>query len=178
MDRIMFERSLVRHAGGVHLLAAPRTFADVRHVTGDGVRQALNLSRALFPYVVADLDHSFREEQLQVLRQADMILLVLRLDFNALRHVQRSVDYLRDLGLSQERVRLVVNRYGQPKEVPYAKAEEALGLKIFHYVPDDPKTVNVSNNNGAPAVLEYPRARVSRSVVRLAASVNGRPAKY
>ena len=174
MDRVMFERSLVRHASGVHLLAAPRSLADVRHVTAEGAQQALALGRALFPYVVADLDHSFREEQLPFLRQADVILLVLRLDFNALRHAQRSLDYLRDLGLSSERVRLVVNRYGQPKEVPCGKAEEALGAKIFHYVPDDPKTVNRANNNGVPAVLESPRARVSRSVARLAASVNGR----
>jgi pilus assembly protein CpaE len=123
---------------------------------------------------VADLDHSFRDEQLQVVRQADVILLVLRLDFNALRHAQRSVDYLRDLGVNQERVRLVANRYGQPKEVPSATAEGALGMKIAHYVPDDPRTINRANNNGVPAVLEYPRARVSRSIARLAASVNGK----
>ena len=91
--------------------------------------------------------------------------------------MQRAVDYLRGLGISPERLRLVANRYGQPKEVPYAKAEEALGMKISHYVPDDPKTINAANNNGAPAVLEYPRARVSRSVAQLAASVNGRCAK-
>jgi pilus assembly protein CpaE len=174
MDRVMFERSLVRHGSGVHLLAAPRTFTDVSLVTPEGAHQALTLGRTLFPYVVADLDHSFREEQSQFLRQADVILLVLRLDFNALRHTQRALDYLRDLGISPERVRLVVNRYGQPKEVPCAKAEQALGVKIFHYVPDDPKTVNRANNNGVPAVLESPRARVSRNIARLAASVNGR----
>lgn len=72
-------------------------------------------------------------------------------------------------------MRLVVNRYGQPREVPAAKAEQALGVKIFHYVPDDPKTVNSANNNGVPAVLEFPRAKMSRSVVKLAAGINGRP---
>jgi pilus assembly protein CpaE len=178
MDRIMFERSLVRHPSGVHLLASPRVFTDVHHVTPDGVRQVLTLGRNLFPYVVADLDHSFRDEQLQILRQAEVILLVIRLDFNALRHAQRFTDYLHDLGIGAERVRLVVNRYGQPKEVPYAKAEQALSRKIFHYVPDDPKTINLANNNGVPAVLEYPRAKVSRSVARLATGVNGRPARH
>jgi pilus assembly protein CpaE len=67
----------------------------------------------------------------------------------------------------------VVNRYGQPKEVPASKAEEALGVKIAHYIPDDPKTVNRANNNGVPLILEAPSARVSRSVLKLAASVNG-----
>ena len=67
----------------------------------------------------------------------------------------------------------MVNRYGQPKEVPYAKAEEALGLKISHYVPDDPKTVNRANNNGVPVILESPSAQGRQVPRKLAASVNG-----
>jgi pilus assembly protein CpaE len=174
MDRIMFERSLVRHASGAHLLAPPRAFADVAHVTAGGVRQALNLGRGLFPYVVVDLDHTFGEEQVEVLRQADVVLLVLRLDFSSLRHAQRALDYLTRLGLADDRVRLVVNRHGQPKEVPAAKAEQALGRKIFHLVPEDARSVNRANNNGVPVVLDAPSAKVSRSVAKLAASVNGR----
>ena len=73
-----------------------------------------------------------------------------------------------------ERVRLVVNRYGQAKEVPAAKAQEALGVKIDCYIPEDAKTVNRANNNGTPVVLANPWAKVSRSLARLAGSVNGR----
>jgi pilus assembly protein CpaE len=176
MDRLMFERSLARHASGVCLLAAPRTLAEVRHVTAEGVRQTLALARSLFPYVVLDVDHSFREEQVEALRLADVVLLVLRLDFTSLRQAQRSLEHLVQLGLDSDRLRVVVNRYGQPKEVPAAKVEETLGVKVFHYVPDDPKTVNRANNNGVPAVLEYPRASVCRSLTQLAVAVNGRPA--
>jgi pilus assembly protein CpaE len=84
------------------------------------------------------------------------------------------LDYLRELGVNRERVRVVVNRHGQAQEVPAAKAEEALGMKIFHFIPDDPKTINRANNNGVPVVLESPWAKVSKSVSKLAASVNGR----
>jgi pilus assembly protein CpaE len=174
MDRSMFERVFASHGSGVQLLAPPRHLADVGRITPDGIRQALRLARTIFPYVVVDLDHSFREEQLQVLRQADVILLVLRLDFAALRNARRTLDYLEQLGIAPERVQLVANRYGQPKEVPYGKAEEALGLKIAHFIPDDPKTVNRANNNGVPLVLDSPSTKVSRSVSRLAISVNGR----
>jgi pilus assembly protein CpaE len=173
----MYERSLVKHASGVHLLAAPASFRDIGYITPDGVRQALALGRFLFPYIVLDLDHSFREEQSLCLQQADVILLVLRLDFPSLCNTRRTLDYLEQCGVSRERIRLVVNRYGQPKEVPAAKAEEALGGKIFHYVPDDPKTINRANNNGVPAVLDYPSARVSRSFSQLAVNVNGRHKK-
>jgi len=57
--------------------------------------------------------------------------------------------------------------------VPFAKAEEALGLKISHYIPDDPRTVNRANNDGVPMVIASPSSKVSRSVMKLAAGVNG-----
>jgi pilus assembly protein CpaE len=174
MDRSMFERSLVRHPSGIQLLAPPRTYAEAAGVNPQGIRRALTLARTLFPYVVVDVDHSFAPEQVQALRQADIILLVLRLDFTCLRNAQRTLDYLEELGITSEQIRVVVNRYGQAKEVPYAKAEEALGVKIFHYVPEDAKSVNRANNNGVPVVLDSPSAKVSRSLAKLAASVNGR----
>jgi pilus assembly protein CpaE len=174
MDRVLFERSMARHTSGVHLLAPPAQFGDVGHVTPEGIRKVLGLARTLFPYVVVDLDHHFDAEQVDALLQSDIILLVIRLDFASLRNARRTIEYLERLGVDRDHLRLVVNRYGQAKEVPYAKAEEALGLKIFHYVPEDPKAVNRANNNGVPVVIESPSAKVARSLTKLAESVNGR----
>src|SRR5262249_47798448 len=97
MDRTMLERSLVGHPSRVPPLAPPRSLPAVKPVTPEGIRQALALGRILFPYVIVDLDHSFREEQAQVLRQAEVILLVLRLEFTCLRNARRALDYLTDL---------------------------------------------------------------------------------
>jgi pilus assembly protein CpaE len=178
MDRTLFERSLVRHASGVQLLAPPRHFDDVAGITPEGVQQTLALAKLSFPYVLIDLDHSFGAEQLEVLHQADLILIVLRLDFASLRNTRRAIEFIERLGVSRDRIRLVVNRYGQPKEIPASKAEESLGMKIFHFVPDDPKAVNRANNVGVPVVLEAPRASVSRSLKKLVAGVNGRPGHH
>jgi len=177
LDRVMFERSLVKHASGVSLLAAPLHLGDTARVRPEGVTQAVLLARASFPYVVADLDHSFREEQTVVLRQADVVLVVFRLDFSSLRNVRRTLEHLESLDVAADKIHLVVNRYGQAQEVAPAKAMEALGRSITHYVPEDAKTVNRANNHGVPVVLEAPTAKVSRSLSQLAHSVNGRKAK-
>ena len=174
MDKTLFERSLTRHVSGVSLLAAPSRFEDIVQVTPDGVHQTLALARSTFPYVLVDLDHSLRPEQIEVLRSADIVVMVFRLELTSLRNARRMLEHLGGLGVARDRIRLVVNRYGQPKEIPYAKAEEALGMKIFHYVPNDPAAINRSNNAGVPVVIDSPRASVSRSVTKLATSVNGR----
>lgn len=168
LDRVMFERSLVKHESGVHLLAPPIHLGDVGHVKSEGVALAVTLARASFPVVVADVDHSFREEQMLVLRQADAIALVLRLDFISLRQARRTLEHLESSGIERQKVRLVVNRAGQPQEVPRAKAEEALGMKVEFLIPEDAKAINRANNQGTPAVLSAPSAKVSKAMIQLA----------
>ncbi len=168
LDRVMFERSLVKHDSGVGLLAAPHHFDDIGLVRPEGVSQALTLARASFPFVVADLDHSYREEQRVVLRQADFVLIPFRLEFASLRNVRRALEHLDGLDIPADRVRLVVNRYGQALEVPAAKAEEAMGRKIAHYIPEDVKAINRANNHGVPVIIEAPSSRVSKSLMQLA----------
>jgi pilus assembly protein CpaE len=173
LDRVMFERSLVKHESGVSLLASPFHLADVARIKPEGITQAVLLARASFPFIVADVACSFREEQLVVLRQADVILVVFRLEFSSLRNVRRSLEFLESLDISLEKVQLVVNRHGQPQEVPAAKSEEALGRKIAYYVPDDSKTVNRANNHGVPLVTEAPAAKVSRVLIQMATNLDG-----
>jgi pilus assembly protein CpaE len=142
-------------------------------VTSQGVRAALQMGRAIYPYVVVDLDRTYAEEQIEALLQSDVILLVLRLDFTSLRNTRQTLEHLERLGVDRQKVRLVVNRYGQPKEMRMAQAEEALGLKVFSYIPDEPMTINKANNNGVPVVLDAPKSKVASSLLNLASSLNG-----
>jgi pilus assembly protein CpaE len=171
MDRAMFESALVAHASGIHLLAPPQMYEDIRLVTAAGVQKSLLLAREAFPFTVADLEDCHHEEQVVALRQADGVLLVFRLDFTSLRSTRRILDYLGQIGVSGDRVRLVINRYGQAKELPLSEAEDALGRKIAHVIPDDPKTINAANNAGEPAVFRAPSTRVAQSLTQLARSL-------
>ncbi len=174
LDQSMFEQFFARHRSGVCLLAAPIGFADVQRVTSRGVRRTLAMSRVRFPFVVLDLDNAFDVEQVEALWQADTVLLVLRLDYISVRNARRVLDNLVRLGIGLEAVRLVVNGYRQRKQLSVAQAEEALGMKIAHYVPHDPATVNQAINKGVPVLLYYPSAKVSKSIRALTAAFNGR----
>lgn len=167
LDRAMFEKMMTRHPCGISLLGSPQAFGDARVVTTAGVNQALTMARKLFPYAVADLEDCFHEEQIVTLRQATSVLLVFRLDFTSLRNARRILGHLNDLEIPKQRIRLVVNRYGQPYELPVAEAEQALGETLSHFVPDDPRTFNRCNNSGIPVVLKAPLAKVSRSIEEL-----------
>ena len=173
IDHNMFERMLVKHDCGVHLLASPGSFSEIASVTAQGLREALVMARATFPYVVADFDHPADARLADALCLADILLLIIRLDFASLRNSLRIMQYLKELGIEHDRVRFVANRYGQPREVPSSKAAEALGVRDLFCIPNDPKMVNLANNSGVPVILERPSSRASRSMASLAMSVNG-----
>lgn len=171
IDRSVFEKSLIRHSSGLKLLAAPAQIVDSAHVTWDGIRQVLALAGDLAPYVVADLSHSFLETMAPVVAQADLILLVLRLDFTSLRNTRRVLEHLERGGISRERIRVVANRYKRPGELSASEAQTALGFPIPHFIVDDPKNVNRAGNQGTPVVQYAPSAKVSRQITELALSL-------
>jgi pilus assembly protein CpaE len=174
LDQSLFAQFLTRHRSGVHLLANSGDMADLRRVTCKGVRRAMAMARIRFPYVVADLDNGFGAEQVEALWQSDVIVLVMRLDYTSIRNTRRAMQNCAEMGLGVERVRLVVNGYGQRRQLTAGQVEDALGMKILHYIPNDPASVNQAINKGVPVVLHRPSAKVSKEILRVAASVNGR----
>jgi pilus assembly protein CpaE len=178
MDTSMFRKCLVAHAGGVQLLAAPANHRDLRRVTVPGVRFALHLARTTFPYVIVDLARSDEELFAQGLRQTDVVVLVMRLDFTSLRQALRILEFLQEHHLPTTSVRLVVNRYRRQRELRIADVERALKLPAAHVIPEDFARVGRANNRGMPVVLEAPRRKVSRLLAQLARGVNGRLATH
>ncbi|MCO6458917.1 MAG: hypothetical protein J5I93_26725 [Pirellulaceae bacterium] len=171
LDSTMFAQFLVPHEAAIHLLAAPRNPHESRLVTAKGVGQALVHARRQFPQTIVDLDNSVGREQLEALRQATSILLLVRLDYTSIRNTRLTLENLKEAGVGLARVRLVVNRFGQSHQVRISEAEKALGMKVSHVLPDDPARINRSVNNGVPVVLQHPGARISRRLVQLAGAL-------
>jgi pilus assembly protein CpaE len=176
VDYSLLQGCLSRSEGGVQLLAAPARIADVATVTADAVVAILSLASRNFPFVVVDIDHTYRPEQRRAMLLSDVLVLVLRLDFTSLRNMRITLDFLKSIDVSRDRIRIVANQVGQPGQLSAAQAEESLGIKIGHLIPDDQKTVNRANNDGIPVVVQSPSAKVSRSLTELASSLAG-PAK-
>jgi pilus assembly protein CpaE len=173
LDQSLFEQFLTRHNSGIHLLAAPVQADDAERVTPKGVRRALALARVRFPCVLVDLGSVLAAEQIEALWQADMILLVARLDYTSIRNTRRVIDALTELGIGRDRMRLVINGYGQRRQLEIEQAEVAVGMKVADRIPYDPAAVNRSVNGGVPVVLNSRFSRITRSLRSLAISVNG-----
>ena len=173
MESEMFENCLSEHKTGVRLLAAPQRLSDIAKVTPSGVRRALCMARQRCSYVIVDVGQPHRPEHAQAIRLSESIVVAMCLDFAALRQTQRILNYLDDLKIDRQRVKIVVNRRGRPGELRVSEVESALGVSAICMLPDDPKRIVPANNKGTPVVEWKPRSRISRSLVDLARSMNG-----
>lgn len=173
VDPSMFDKCFVKHGCGLELLAAPKELGQVQKIGANVVRHVLSMARRKFDYVVVDLDHTFREEQIEVLWQSEIILVVVRLDYTSVRNGRRTLEFFEQAGIGLDRVKVVVNRYGERKQLGMRQAEEALGIKTSYSIPDDPSRVNTAINAGIPVVLQAPSSKISKRLSALAYGVNG-----
>jgi pilus assembly protein CpaE len=174
LDESVFEQLLTPHPSGVQLLAAPGDFEAQSTITAKGFRRALALGRWRYPYIVMDLGCLHYQIQQEAAVQSDIVAVVLRLDFPSIRNARRLAERLAVLGVDPSRIRYVVNRYGEARQMAPSHAQEALGAKLHAFLPDEPATVNMAINAGQPVVTCKPRSRLSKRLLELSTSLNGR----
>jgi pilus assembly protein CpaE len=175
LDQRMWEQSLLDHETGVCVLAGPQTWEEARHVTVDGIQKIVQFGRSLLPHVVADLDAAWLDESAPILLQSTTILLLLRLDFAAIRNASRAVQFLNRIGVECSTVQLIATRHGENQTITPAQAEAVLGMRIRHFIPDDPQIVNACIDLGAPVITEAPRSAFAKAIGSLAESIAGPP---
>ncbi|HBL45707.1 MAG TPA: pilus assembly protein CpaE, partial [Planctomycetaceae bacterium] len=76
-----------------------------------------------------------------------------------------------------EKIKVVMNRLGlEDTQISVSKALETIGREIFCQIPNDYATMVESRNNGIPLVMQAPKAKLTRTIMGLAASVSGESA--
>jgi pilus assembly protein CpaE len=168
LDRAMFEQSLFAHESGIRLLASPEPLGDYRAIRPELIQRTVHLARGTFPSVVADLEDCEHPGQVQTLASSDGILLTMRPDILSLYRTKKCIEFLHRSNVPRERLYLVINRVGQPKEITLSQIKSTLGISIAARLPDDPATVNSSVNLGIPLVQSCPDTPISKCIADLA----------
>ncbi|HEY7326750.1 MAG TPA: cellulose synthase operon protein YhjQ/BcsQ [Gemmataceae bacterium] len=173
-DPAMLRQGLAEHSGGVMVLAhAPETLtADP--VQPPAMRHLALLLRTLYDWTVLDLGHSAHAAAVEAMQLAEAVVVVTRLDVPALRLTRRYLQELEDRGIARERIRPVANFYGQSKQVAWKDAQDALGMALAVWLPDDPASMNQALNHGQPIVQMARRAKISKRILELAQQLNGK----
>lgn len=173
MDASLLRRALVNHPSNLAVLAYPPDTVRPAPFHEQAMRNLLILLRSMFDFTVIDLGHVLDAPRRQALAMSDKVVVVLRLDVPSLRLSRQFVKHLEELGTGPERFHAVVNRFGQAQQFSWKKAQQAIGLTVAEWIPDDPARVNKAVNFGQPLVLVARGALITRRFASLAKQLNG-----
>jgi len=167
LDGEMLAGIMEHHSSGLDTLLAPPLPEDADAIPAARVGQILDLVRENYDYVVIDTCPAFSEPVLAALDRSDALYVITTMDVASIKNTRISLQKLHQLGYSNGRVRLVLNRSDSKVLLQPVEVEQAIGGKIFAYIPSD-RIVPRSVNQGVPVVLEMPRSEVAKSILRLA----------
>jgi pilus assembly protein CpaE len=158
LDETMLRQLAVKHACGLHVLAAPANAMDASEVDEESVYRILNLARRAFPYVVVDTFPMLDSTVMATLDVTDLGFVVMQGTAPSVVGIARLLPVLKGLGFTEDRQRLVLNRNyrdfsGNLKPVDI---ERRLGRELDFTFPYQ-KGLLVAANAGEPFVLHTHR---------------------
>ena len=148
----------------LNLLAAPHTLDKAMTISAQDIEKILTLVRSQHDHVVVDLPRTLNALSLKVLDLADVVYIVMQNHTPDVRDAQRLVSNLQSLGLSEGKLRLLVNRYEPGGWVSLSDLEKAVGLKTHQTIPSQPQWVGEALHTGQPLSQVHDRNAVMHAL--------------
>jgi pilus assembly protein CpaE len=171
VDADFIEALMPKAPGDLRVLLGPQSpeFADL--VTAEHARTILTILQANFENVVVDTSAHLGEVTLEALERADRIVVIVDLSLPAVKEAKLALRVFQRLGITNDKIKVVLNRADSNSGITSAQVESSLEIKIAANIPTDIKTVLKSVQRAEPFVSLLPNAEISKRVRELALSL-------
>lgn len=151
---------LTKVGDNLDVLLAPKKPEYAEYISEKHIQDIIQTLRKKYRYIIVDTPTNFAETTLSVLDQADRIFYVATMDLLAIKNTKLGLDVMTSLRYSQDKVRVVINR-NVKSGINISDVEKILNYTIEMELPDDPKVLLQSVNQGIP-ITEDNRAKNSK----------------
>jgi pilus assembly protein CpaE len=175
LDAAALRGYLAEHSSGLRILGqAAQDTLPMRAVTPQHLNQLLHVAGQGADYVIVDLPRRIDAATAVVLERAQQVVLVVQQSIATLRDATRLMNCLRrELGVSKDRILVVVNRYNKEAGITTEDIRTTLSCGDLSLVPNDYKNVSECVNTGVPLLARAPNAAITRAVVELQCRLGG-----
>jgi pilus assembly protein CpaE len=169
VDSASVQAALMKHESGVYVLSQPEHLDRVDGVTSDQVAIVMDILSSMFDFVVVDAPHLFNDVTLEIFDRSSTILLMAEPSIPSVRAARRTLEIFHKLNfmLTNDRVRLVINRRIDQGAISPAQIEETLGVPVFGSIANDYGSVSMAINVGKPLCGDHVDTRAGRDIAAL-----------
>jgi pilus assembly protein CpaE len=164
-----------KHRSGLRLLCAS-TNATVlsRDISPERLARLLEVLTTYHPHVVVDVPHALDSLTATVFSLATNVVLVLQQSLLHIRNAARLQQILRnELGVSPDRIRVVINRYQKDALVELADIKRSLGIDNLLTVPSHYRSALESADSGVTLYDADRNSHVIRALRELTTALTG-----
>lgn len=163
----LVDNYLITHLSKVKILPAPTKPEYAELVDSENIIKILTVLKENFDYVIIDTPPYFQDTTISALEMSQQILLVMTLDLPAIKNMKLNLDLLHSLN-QKGKSKLILNRATENLGISIKDVETSLDFLIAEKIPSDGKLVVPSVNKGMPFVLSDAKAKVTRSIDKIA----------
>jgi pilus assembly protein CpaE len=167
LDPDKVEDFITQHASGARALLAPSRPDQAGTITVEFLRELYAVLRARHDFVIIDTPPGFTPEVIASIDLASDLLVVGMLDALSLKDTKLGLETLSLMGVSPERIRLVLNRADTSVGIKRSEAEMILGRTPDVFVPSD-RQIPRATTDGEPIVVAAERSEPARAFHALA----------
>lgn len=182
MDQALFEGFVTRDPLGFYLVGPPDNLEHRGFFSDYQFKEFATFLVEKYEAIVVDGGVNINDDVVMASMQISAsIFLVLTQELASIRNAQRYVSFLMHMGITQDQIKLVVNRYNKRTNSNLATREQiqsTLNQPIFFGVPEGAATLLGAINKGRPVVAD-PSAKSSdldaalRGLVKKAMNTTG-----
>jgi pilus assembly protein CpaE len=165
LDVDLLQGVMVKHVSGLEVLAAPADMEDTEEITAEKYEKILDILSRRYSHLVIDCN-SMHVDDIAVhsFNFSEKIFVTIDLSIPAIRNAVRLAAAMRQLGVPDEKIFFVVNRFSKANFFSVSEAEQNLGKRIYWLFPNDFEEIISSINEGKPMVRFHPHSVFSKNI--------------
>ncbi len=171
LDQGYIQRILQPYGEKLFILHGCSDFREQENMDPEALMKIFSQLRSLYKYTIIDLSHWLDDFFLQVVMEADMVLMLTGLTVPDLRNLKKLWPALLEWYQDRRKIKVVVNRFDRGSGLQLKDAELILQQPIFATLNSDYGLMMESLNQGTPLGVTALNSKLWRSMKTLAQQV-------
>jgi len=172
VDNVVFDRALVTHDSGVHILPAPRDPREWTAIDGPAVKAIVDHAAEVFDYVIIDAPGTYNEIVEASLAVADQVLAISSRGIASLKDTAHFFDVLDAKRRVWDRVSLAINDVHPADDVGEPEIRQATGREVFWQIPYEAGLAK-AKQEGQPLVRSRPQSDAAQALRAMTLAITG-----
>jgi len=161
LDDYVVTEMMTEHESGVRFIASPRFPIAADTFSNEILNLFMDKVKGQNDFVLIDTSHDFSDMTINMLNVSSHILLVMAPEMASLRSAMSALEVYDRLGISMDKVKIVLNNNSSNPAIKQAQLEKVLKRPIDFVLSYEAGEVNRALNFGQPFILTNPDLPIS-----------------